>query len=367
MAKDKKEKIQIYVVNSVKGGCGKTAFSIFKAMELAKEEREEDKNKKPEEIKPSVIWLDADFKGSATKALLYGQNKEDFNGMNKDNTIEAKKKKEKERDPGANLYEAAVNNVANRLCFHENYVRYTLNDYLREKITQIDKMIIAGYVYGEYEQENYELNTKERVGCINGLIDFIFASSSIQDKKIFNYGSGSSAVEIGRFTYRMRTLLSKLFQMGSTRTKAGVGANDKVYGYKHIVVDMPPGDDVYSNALLQVIRQLAAEQEDYEIEIHNYLMTTNDRGHRFAMLESMQDTHAYLEKCKRKETTYVVLSEVREKEFDNQKPCMDQIAKQNNENETKVLINKFQEQYYKFCRDIPDGNYTFQYEINEVH
>ena len=40
--KSTNDKIQIHIVSSVKGGCGKTAFSLFKALEVALELR--DKN-----------------------------------------------------------------------------------------------------------------------------------------------------------------------------------------------------------------------------------------------------------------------------------------------------------------------------------
>lgn len=93
MGNSTKDKITIHIVNSVKGGCGKTAFSLFKAMELAKKDRidyfnavtREDRdeiNHLERRKNAPVIWMDADFKGTATKVLFYGENEQAFKLIN---------------------------------------------------------------------------------------------------------------------------------------------------------------------------------------------------------------------------------------------------------------------------------------------
>ena len=73
------DKIQIHVVHSVKGGCGKTAFSLFRALELSSECRKSQMENSNIEYgnQVPVIWLDADFKGSASRVLFYAETQQE--------------------------------------------------------------------------------------------------------------------------------------------------------------------------------------------------------------------------------------------------------------------------------------------------
>ena len=130
------DEIQIHIVNSVKGGCGKTAFSLFTALDLAYQDREENlKNIKD----AAIIWIDADFRGTASKTLFYGETEQEFNVMQKGCTIEDLQTRY------SNLFEVNPLKVKNQLCFDSKYVEYTINDYLRGDISDLDKMIVHGY------------------------------------------------------------------------------------------------------------------------------------------------------------------------------------------------------------------------------
>lgn len=360
---DKRSKIQIHIVSSVKGGCGKTAFSLFKALELAYEERKQNK----EDRNASVIWIDADFKGTASKPLFYGENETMFQMKHSEYTLEDLQKGVE------GLYETELSSKNNRLCFNREYIPYTINDYLKEEIESPEKMVIHGHVFSEIKGED----TTKKSGGINGMVDFIFSSGYMSDKKLFNYGSGLPTIEIGRFTYLMKVLLSRLLEMGKTQTKAVAKSIGAQSNYKHIIIDMPPGDDAYSSALLSTIRQLAEEKHEdkhVEIDIHLYTLTTSDNGHMFAVLESLQDTCERLRQYKHKEKVYAVLSEIRGDEFDDESRYKDRI------NERKKLIQeqladggveieilrcKFQKEYYDFCRSTKP--IAFDYDINGVH
>ena len=363
---DKKSKIQIHIVSSVKGGCGKTAFSLFKALELANTERKYNLENKY----ASVIWIDADFKGTASKPLFYGENEEMFKTIHSGYTIEEL------QDEIDGLFETSSLSPNNRLCFSSEYIPYTINDYLKEEIEGPEKMIIHGYAFSGQKAEA----PLKSFGCINGLIDFVFSSGHMSDKKLFNYGSGLPTIEIGRFTYLMKVLLSRSLEMGRIENKAVDESIDIQSNYKHIIIDMPPGDDAYSSALLSTIRQLAEEKQGdrhVEIEIHLYTLTTSDRGHMFAILESLQDTCERLRKYKHKEKIYAVLSEIRDAEFKDVNYYKDQI------NERKELIQKelsdqgieveilqciYQQDYYESCRSIDPKMFGyFGYKIEGVH
>lgn len=344
-----KDKVKIHIVSSVKGGCGKTAFSLFKAMDFANKERENNL----ENRNAPVIWIDADFKGTASKTLFYGENIKEFKNMQAGYAIEELQAEYSE------LYEKSPLGLRNRLCFSREYIPYTINDYLKEEIQSLEKMIIHGYVFSKQEKSGY----------INGMIDFIFSSGAMSDKKLFNYGSGLPTIEIGRFTYLMRAMLLRLLEMGETRTKA---VNESVHiqpNYKHIIIDMPPGDDAYSSALLSMVRQLAEEKQYKDkIEIHLYTLATSDRGHMYALLESLQDTCERMRNYEHQEKIYAVLSEIRKKEFDPDDQYRDQINERrdqirkelsDNEVEIEILKCEFQETYYKFCRLIDHKEFGY--------
>lgn len=352
------DKIQIHIVSSVKGGCGKTAFSLFKAMDAALEIRNEDLNNK----RAKVLWIDADFKGTASRTLLYSKDEKQFEAIHGLNTID----KLKEEIP--TLFAESPLPTRNSLCYGKDYVPYTINDYLCEEIQGLEKMIVHGYIYSKQKIGGRPASTAlAQKGCINGIIDFIFSSGTMLGKRVFNYGSGLPTIEIGRFTYLMRALLLRLCEKGVTKTKAAGEKNNSRFNYKHIIIDMPPGDDAYSSALLGTIRKLAQERED-RVEIHFYALATSDRGHMDAMLESVQDTCERLRGYKHKEKIHIVLSEVRSGEFNSIGLYKDLIDLRCNKIHEQfpdediaidVLLCKFQEEYCKFCRDIDQKEFAY--------
>lgn len=361
---DANDKIEIHIVSSVKGGCGKTAFSLFKALQVALELRDKNLENRWSE----VLWIDADFKGTASRTLFYGKDEKDFKSMHGGRTIEERRKE----FPG--LFAESPLATWNSLCYDGEYVPYTINDYLCEEIQGLDKMVVHGYVYSEQKTGGGPADaTVAGQGRINGMVDFIFSSGRMADKRVFNYGSGLPTIEIGRFTYLMRAMMQRLCEKGKTATRAAGEKTDSGSNYKHIVIDMPPGDDAYSSALMRTIREFAQERKD-EVEIHLYVLTTGDRGHMDAMLESVWDTCEKLRKYKYKEKIHIVLSEIRIGEFNSTDTYQNQIKQYQSEInkqfaddniEIDILICKYQEEYYKFCRDIDQKE--FAYEIQEVN
>lgn len=367
MGNSTEDKITIHIVNSVKGGCGKTAFSLFKAMELAKKDRidyfdavakgdKDEKDRLRRGKNAPVIWIDADFKGTATKVLFYGEDERAFELINQ-MTID------KLEEEAPDIFDAPSLGSQDKLCFKEKYVRYTLNDYLQEKIREYEKMIVNGYAYYRSEDDPLDPEGKEATRCIDGVIDFIFSSPNINDKKAFNHGEHTPSIEIGRFTSLMEVLITKLVEIGRTDTKA-VGESDKRYDYKHIVIDMPPGDDAYSNALLHMLRQLAKRRTD-EIEIALYTLTTSDRGHIYAMKESLKDTLQKVKKYGYKETIYAVLGEIRKNEFGNSEKenCIKEINKIDNAKDIHTILCTYQQAYYENCRNVGLMMQDFGYRL----
>ena len=121
---DTKEKVlKVHIVHSVKGGSGKTAFSLFKAMTLANGKKEKYADK------ASVLYLDADFKGTAVKTLIYGKDATEFRSINRDGDC-------LKRTQGHILLKDTPRPQA-RLAFFKEYQDKTLNDYLKGYATNI--------------------------------------------------------------------------------------------------------------------------------------------------------------------------------------------------------------------------------------
>lgn len=358
--------MQIHIVSSVKGGCGKTAFSLFKAMEIAFEERK----KNLESRTASVLWLDADFKGTGSKALLYGKNKDDFENMNQGCTLEELEEKYTEE-----IYDTTPAKEGNWIRFDGDYVPYTINDYLRGDIKEMETMTVHGYTYMDKLQDTDDVEGKKPVAAINGFIDFIFSSPDAQDKKMFQYGSGLPTVKIGQFTYYMRRILNKICYTGSTEDKAkrykeGEKKVKSQFGYKHVILDMPPGDDAYSEALLDMLYKWADKMGKDKVLINYYLMTTSDRGHVEAMLSEMGDNIQRLSRYPggKEVKRAIVLGEIREDEFKN-RYVERQIRNLYDEEQVTILKCCYQREYYEFCRNgLASANAKdkwFTYEIKE--
>lgn len=370
---DQTEKVQIHIVSSVKGGCGKTAFSLFKAMEIAGKARENDKKKnKLSNRMADVIWIDADFMGTASKVLFYAKNKEAFQFAHQNHTIEILEQEDPE------LFKREMLPSTNKLCFDSEYVPYIINDYLQENIHTLNRMVVHGYVLGN---SNPGGNWLAGFNTINGLIDFIFASGAAESKNLYDYGNQLPTIAIGRFKYLMQMLLSRVCTIGRTKTTAEGDMEDAQFHYKQIVIDMPPGDDVYANALLDVIYELAQEKES-NLELHLYTLTTSDRGHRYAAQEHLKNIYDKQRKRKTEyyEKVHVVLNEIRDGEFSAtagtapnetiRDACRKEIgdcitkirSKFSTVGDIDILFCSFQKEYYDFCRNT-ENNDGFGYSI----
>ncbi len=324
------DKIQVHVVSSVKGGCGKTAFSLFKALDLAYDERNSDKGNRD----ASVVWIDADFRGTASKVLFYGKNEDDFRTMYVDKYID------KILENNQDIFDAATTKNS-QLAFGKEYVKYTINDYLCERIQGTDKMLARGYA----------CQLSKGPKSVNGIIDFIFSSPQEEDKEIFGYGTGIPTVEIGRFTHRMEKLLDRLAGTGRMETRAEGSDQDRVHRYRHIVIDMPPGDDAYSETLRSVVLRLAKEREK-EIALHSYFVSTNDRGHLYALYDKLRDVlHKEPDSWGH---IYAILNELHKDEFAGTgisfNNAEQEIKAVDREDKVQIIVNPFNQAYYDFCR-----------------
>ncbi|MCI5934085.1 MAG: hypothetical protein MRZ65_01020 [Lachnospiraceae bacterium] len=333
-----KEKKSIYIVHSVKGGSGKTAFSLFKSIELAIQEK---KTRGTKANIANVLYVDADFKGSATKTLLYGKDCSAFQTMN-----------EITLDDITDMVEQDVPPMVG-LAYAHNYQPKTINDFFRGKESFVKEVITNGGLYFDFDEHDSKL-------CAS--LDFAFSSPRANDKKMFYYEAGEEALpllNIGWYRVKIGQFLDQLLKDAK---------------YDHIVIDMPPGDDEYSRELIKVLDTFYINNK---VNLYWYSVTTNDDGH---LDSECEDLLQRLRPDSRREpyNQYVmVYNELNDGEFNEAtiNSCVTQLREllkssaDISETNIKYLKNVFCRQYYQFCRKDKRGlekksrGYFYNWEI----
>ena len=356
---DKEKDLTIHVAGSVKGGCGKTAFSLFKTIELAAAARKnqlEESQKNNMHPFSKVIWIDADMRGTSSRDLFYSDNEEVFSKYKNILRIISK-------DQYKKVLGELPRYTLNKLYFEGNLNPYTLNDFLNNDINQIDRMIVKG-VFIE-EDENKE--RLERDIWINGFGDFIFASSDPKQKARYNYGVDAVSVEVGRYSERMEVLLKSLIEKRDSRTLLDIQNEkdryDDWFGYNDIVIDMPPGDDAYASALMEAIIRIA--EKNPKVKVAVYTLTTSDRGHISSMYGRLQQISERKYRNKRF-ISYAVLSEIHDQEFSEETRSSIINRIRSKKLADGVLYSVFQRNYYDFCRQDITIAGEFRSQIEEM-
>lgn len=315
MGDTKAEKVTFHVVHSVKGGSGKTTFSLLKGIDLAKYN---------DECTRKVLYLDADFKGTAIKTLLYGKDKSTFSSMHEENHL--------------NKYiakRAKTGHLKGGFVFDELYVEETLNDYLVETKVTINNILVQGGFLGTKERELVE---EELIGEL----DFIFSSPKGEQKSLFMHdleGMENPGLALGLYTKRMRKLLKEVIASG----------------YTDIVIDMLPGEDDYSHELLKLLNELNKKDN---ISIFFYAITTNDLTHIDAEFEELACKLRKKSKWLPYEKYIVVFNKLRENEFSGgiDRHCK-KLKMELQEKKCTYLervystMCEYQKSYYEFCRE----------------
>lgn len=382
------QKVEFHIVHSTKGGCGKTTFALFKALDLAekieKKKRPGDADTKGDSGKKAtdegdssesesksskeyierienagVLYIDADFRGSALQWLLCS---------NLDNDS-----MEKKITSGELIRDSKKEG---KFTFSEAYRGATLNDFFLKTGKTVEGIIARSIFY--WEQKSSEDGILPELGLI-GYLDFIFASPKNEDRQPFCYGKFGGHKEnmpmrISEYVYHMRRLISKILVCGKTSKDNESGQ------YRHIVIDMPPGDDAYSELLLEIIRE--STQNNKNVTVNYYIVTTNDRGHLYTMCERIKAVQALTTHWKKFDTINLVLNCLAEGDFllvdkdkaGNRIDLKDMIKAELQKAKIKVqdldlIIHvPMQNDYRKFCRnkDIKLFGYAFNEILNKT-
>ncbi len=327
------EKITFHIVHSVKGGCGKTAFSLFKSLELAYAAGID---------KPKVLFLDADLLGSGLKELIYARDEKNFL---KDNDVRIEKYcsgRPKVLGDGFNNY----------FIYGQKYQENTLNSFIsepRKTFMDIRTESVVLSINGGVIDQKVTIDMEEEA-LFNGYIDFVFCSTDINKKNRFKYKNGNTpAIDIGKHRLRIRRLLEEICQYGINGRRSEKGS--VLPEYSDVVIDMPPGYDEYSSILLDQLIEFAREYDD-RIQLDYYAVTTDDRSH----IQTMVDDILYMiynsQNYRLYNKIHVVFNSTLKESYEFIKPkdIVDSQLKDISD-EIECITYPFQEDYNIFCRD----------------
>lgn len=353
------DRIRFHIVHSVKGGCGKTAFSLFKAMGLAASAADASAAR--------VLLLDADLKGSGLKTLIYAKDRKTYENMGgkdgKKRLEEIENLMKRLKDQGeAGLKKKTERNT---FLFRQEFKEKTVNDFLEGQCEAISDIVAEGAVFSPKESGEDEDQTG-----FNGYLDFIFCSPRDKDKKALRYECGEQPLlDMGKFRLRMRKLLKGICGCGAD--DGGKEKKDKERGqYTDVVIDMPAGDDGYALVLLELLRRFAREREEKD-ELYYYVLTSGDRSHLDAAVEILIREMEDSSRENPYDKIHLVYNEVHEDEFgyydEKQKETVLAPLKASGGNGGSKIVeikNRYQESYYEFCRS--DMRSPFSYEVSET-
>lgn len=323
-----RQSLKIHLVHSVKGGCGKTAFSLFKAMSCA---HDSEKNS------AEVLYFDADFKGTSIKTLIYGSDEKTFLSVNTDAWNNETR------------HDHSIKGIYEKLQFKDCYNPNTLNDFIEEPQMNYVDIVQHGAIIPVFENSE-EIDVSLKV--INSYIDFLFSSSKAEDKTLYEYEAGSftsQKLTQGCFKSRIRKLLEQIYDYDST--------------YKDIVIDMPPGEEAYSKTLISTLKEWAKDVNKKgkkgKIELYYYAVTTNDRGHIWAEANNLAVMLHSPSKRREFQEITIVMNELRDEEFkENYKGIvLTTLKKQLSDIQAllgkKIFYckNSYSDKYYQYCRE----------------
>lgn len=235
----KEKNMKYHVIDSVKGGCGKSTFAIMLAAAINKYPKEDEKGNIIRDQKRPVCLFDMDLQGTSMAYLLFGKNWKN-----------------------------------NRKLPSE------LDIYLNEKIGRSDvkgKRFIKKVVWGnDPDKDSGEANSDS--GSESYPEFYVAVSSPIQkDKDQYKPKSSqnySPGVSYGRFRYGLSKLLTpdNLYEELKERLE-------------HVILDMPPNSDGYSDAVTDFLLDGKRKVLKDGDSCNYFLMVTRDLAHQQATLE----------------------------------------------------------------------------------
>lgn len=224
-------KVYFNIVDSVKGGCGKSTFSIMLALALDEQQRLEREAKKTEGT--NVCLVDMDLQGTSMAYLLFGRGIESLGIKSLSN---------------AEMY------------LNEKVTTYQDKKKEKEYVAQVD-----------WKDEDNKSH----------MFHVVLSSPKQRDKNRYKAVSSQN--------YSPEVLYST-FRTGL----ANMLGRDQLFArtprqFKHVIFDMPPNSDGYSDAVFDCVMDAKHRVIESGDECNLFLVQTLDMGHRFATESYFQD------------------------------------------------------------------------------
>lgn len=224
MSKKRLKKRTVYnIVDSVKGGCGKTTFSIMLGLSLYEKRRlamvaDTGSSRSAESINPNTCLVDVDIQGTAMQYLLFGKN----------------------------------------------YILPEGTIYLNDRITEFEE---TGKTFTNHLQWG------------NLKLDVVLSSPEQKVKNRYR--------AIANQNYSPEVMCST-FRIGLFNMLNNIHSQNE-YTYEHVIFDMPPNPDGYSDAVLDCTLNSDYSIMDEEDLCNLFIMQTLDMGQRQASIEYFLD------------------------------------------------------------------------------
>lgn len=132
------------------------------------------------------------------------------------------------------------------------------------------------YVYKcTYQKKFEEVIVDENNGLTQkNNIDILFSSLDYNDKRKYLYnsdGNNTQKISVERFNDRFKVIVNNL-------------KNDSYKEYEHIIFDMSPSSDEYTESMIETFKSL-----DESMEFIHYIIVTDDSAHMKATEEYLKD------------------------------------------------------------------------------
>lgn len=252
-----KEEIRFHIMHSMKGGCGKSTCSLFKALQLVNGNVTEP---------AKVLLLDVDFRGSAWQPLLF-----------RDDTVARSESCKEVLDKLGKMSASTFSGKGSRhtLAIPDKYQeRDNLSQFVQDMDFPLENLVQRTFSYAR--QADPTAPSGETY-VMNGFLDFILAGARSKDKIWFEHENHTGKLASGLYINRLENLLNFILRKNATVAPDNDKKKIHVGQYHDVVIDMPPGYDEYSDIILNLLRKLAAKVT--KIKLHYYQVTTEDIGH----------------------------------------------------------------------------------------
>lgn len=251
---------KIIIVDSVKGGCGKTTISLKNVIRAFKESTEKEEAK--EKLTTKVCLVDFDLLGSSIETFLTGKT---TNCLENDSNENQKNDfYENETNINANLetgIHSGINVPGLRFKISDKKKsKFYLNDYFNGKVSNYREFLTNVSIVDDNDIEQY---------CF----DLLMSNPHQEQKNMFKVTAENKFIELLDYKYFGNKIIKLIEMLNSAE-------------YTHIIFDMPPNSDSYTDILFDILYQHKSSfSEECSVKPELLVVSSLDIAHFNANLE----------------------------------------------------------------------------------